>query len=84
MAAITTIVVAAKLAVFGLGLLVVRLAYRAYRPTGARSLRSPVAWRRIAHRRLVHSVLTAIGFVVLVHSLYVIESSPGIAATSRG
>lgn len=102
MAVIAAVVVVAKLAVLVLGLLVVRLAYRAYRRTGSRSLRSlTIAFGCITlgailggvvHQLLdvglvtgvlVNSALTAVGFVVLVHSLYVIESAPAKAAPAK-
>lgn len=95
MVPLTAIVVLAKLLVFVFGLVVVRLAYRAYRRTGSLALRSlAIAFGLITlgallgggadqlvdlgleTGMLINSLLMAVGFAVLVHALFVMESPP--------
>lgn len=81
--------VVSKSLVLVLGVLIVRAAYRAYRRTGSRALRSlTIAFAFITIGGLLggvnqllgfgteagilfNSLLTAIGFTVLAHSLYI-------------
>lgn len=95
MVSFSVIAVLAELTVFRFGLVVVRLAYRAYRRTGLPALRSlALAFGLITLGALlggdvdrlldleqetgilVDIVLTTAGFAVLLHALYVMDSTP--------